>query len=193
MRPPSTGRTGLVEVEKYLLPREVQVATVRRHPAILIVSSVQALVGLLAAFALTAKVFHGNSLVLIIWFLELLLVIRLVWKVVNWAVDYFVITSERILLTSGLLTRKVAMMPLTKVTDMSFQRSFAGRLFGYGEFIVESAGQDQALRNIDHIPYPEQLYVLICGMIFPNSAATDDDDEDDDVFNKTRPNVPDEL
>ena len=40
------------------------------------------------------------------------------------------------------------MMPLTKVTDMSFKRSFPGRLLGYGEFIVESAGQDQALRNV---------------------------------------------
>ncbi len=58
------------------------------------------------------------------------------------------------------------MMPLTKVTDMSFQRTFAGRILGYGEFIVESAGQDQALRNIDHIPYPEQLYLEVCGMLF---------------------------
>ena len=30
------------------------------------------------------------------------------------------------ILTSGVLTRKVAMMPLIKVTDMSFQRSFCG-------------------------------------------------------------------
>ena len=48
--------------------------------------------------------------------------IRDSWKAVNWAVDYFVVTSQRIMLTSGILTRKVAMMPLGKVTDMSFQR-----------------------------------------------------------------------
>jgi hypothetical protein len=77
------------------------------------------------------------------------------------------------------------MMPLTKVTDMSFRRSFGGRMLGYGEFVVESAGQDQALRNIDHIPYPEQLYLLICGMIFPSSADAADDD--------SRQPVPDEL
>ena len=34
------------------------------------------------------------------------------------------------------------MMPLAKVTDMSFQRSPIGRILGYGEFILESAGQD---------------------------------------------------
>jgi hypothetical protein len=60
---------------------------------------------------------------------------------------------------------------------MSFRRSFPGRLLGYGEFIVESASQDQALRNIEYIPYPEQLYLLVCGMLFPSSA---DDAEDDD-------------
>ena len=63
-------------------------------------------------------------------------------------------------------THKVNMMPLAKVTDMSFQRSAMGRLLGYGEFIVESAGQNQALRNVDRLPYPEQLYLEVCGLIF---------------------------
>ena len=34
-------------------------------------------------------------------------------------------------------------------------------------FIAESAGQDQALRTIDHLPYPDQLYGEVCEMIFP--------------------------
>jgi len=55
------------------------------------------------------------------------------------------------------------MMPLAKVTDMSFQRPPMGRLLGYGEFIVESAGQNQALRIVDHLPYPEQLYSRSAG------------------------------
>jgi uncharacterized membrane protein YdbT with pleckstrin-like domain len=106
----------------------------------------------------------------------------MIWNVVNWAVDYFVVTSHRILLTSGVFTRKVAMMPLTKVTDMSFQRTFSGRMLGYGEFIVESAGRDQALRTIDHIPYPEQLYLEVCGMLFgaeDESSSSSSDSSDD--------------
>jgi len=161
-------------IKKYLLPREVQVATVRQHPAVLIPPSALALAGLLLVGALTATVAHGYF-ALALWVLWLLLLLRLVWKILNWSVDYFVVTTERLLLTRGFLTRRVNMMPLTKVTDMSFRRSFSGRLLGYGEFIVESAGQDQALRNVGFIPYPEQLYLLICGMIFPSSA--DDIDE----------------
>jgi uncharacterized membrane protein YdbT with pleckstrin-like domain len=159
------------QVEKYLLPNEDHVATVRRHPAVLIVPTAQAVIGLLVAFALTATLLRGRGvLIWIVWGLWGLVMLRLVWEIINWAVDYFVITSKRILLTSGVFTRSVAMMPLSKVTDMSFRRSFAGRLLGYGEFVVESAGQDQALRTIDHIPYPEELYQKVCEKIFPEAA-----------------------
>jgi membrane protein YdbS with pleckstrin-like domain len=174
MPQPHSGSASPVAINKYLLPREVQVATVRQHPAVLIAASAQTLAGLLVAGILSATVLHGVA-GMVLWGLWLVLLLRLIWQVMNWSVDYFVVTSERLLLTRGFLTRQINMMPLTKVTDMSFKRSFAGRLLGYGEFIVESAGQDQALRNVEFIPYPEQLYLLICGMLFPSSA---DDIED---------------
>ncbi len=175
---PTAARAGPVAVSKYLLPREVQVATVRKHPAILIAPTVQAVGGLLVAAILSATILHHDKpLLIIVWLAWVALLLRMIWAAVNWAVDYFVVTSERMLLTSGVFSRKVAMMPLTKVTDMSFRRSFAGRMLGYGEFIVESAGQDQAFRIVDHIPYPEQLYLLVCGMLFPTSADDEDDDE----------------
>ncbi len=190
----ATTRNDQAAVDKYLLPREVRVATVRRHPAVLLGSSAQAIGGLLVAAVLSTTFLRNETIFAgIVWALWAVLLIRLIWKTVNWAVDYFVITSERILLTSGIFTRSVAMMPLSKVTDMSFHRSFAGRMLGYGDFVVESAGQDQALRRIDHIPYPEQLYLVICGRIFKDSAGQDDgtgfvaetgefDTEGDDTF-----------
>jgi Bacterial PH domain len=183
MRQLTRGANGPAAVNRYLLPNEVQVITVRRHPAVLIGPSVLALAGLLAAGVLTATVLHGNqALVYAVWIGWLVLFGRMIWKAINWSVAFFVVTSHRILLASGVLTRKVAMMPLTKVTDMSFQRTFSGRLLGFGEFIVESAGQDQALRNIDHIPYPEQLYLEVCGMLFgsDDQASQSEPDSVDD-------------
>jgi membrane protein YdbS with pleckstrin-like domain len=177
MRPQSAaGTRAPVAINKYLLPREVQVATVRQHPAVLIAPSALAVGGLLVAAFLTTTVAHGIGAG-IIWIAWAVLLLRLVWKTANWSVDYFVVTTERLMLTTGFLTRKVAMMPLTRVTDMSFKRTFPGRMLGYGEFIVESAGQDQALRNVEYIPYPEQLYLLVCGMLFPSSADEPDDGE----------------
>jgi uncharacterized membrane protein YdbT with pleckstrin-like domain len=169
------GDTAPASVNRYLLPHEQQVITVRKHPAVLINPVAAVLGGLVAAGVLSGSIARGNNLVLdLIWLGWGFLLLRLIWRVANWSVDYFVVTSARMLYTTGILTRKVAMMPLTKVTDMSFQRSATGRMFGFGSFIVESAGQDQALRVVTYVPYPEQLYLEVCGLIFPNKGDGDD-------------------
>jgi uncharacterized membrane protein YdbT with pleckstrin-like domain len=171
---PSTD-TVPASVNKYLLPHERQVITVHKHPAVLIRPIFEVLAGLAIAAWLSNSVAHGNgTVILIIWILWVLVVLRLGVKVWEWSVDYFVVTSQRFLLAQGLITRKVNMMPLAKVTDMSFQRSTIGRVLGYGEFIVESAGQDQALRNVRFIPYPEQLYLEVCGLIFQDKEESPD-------------------
>ena len=162
-------------VNRYLLPHERQVITVHQHPAILIRPIFEVLIGLAIAGWLSNSVANGNgTALLVIWVLWGLLLLRLVIKVWEWVETYFVVTSQRFLLASGILTRKVAMMPLAKVTDMSFQRSATGRLLGFGEFILESAGQDQALTNVNYLPYPEQLYLEVCGLIFKDKDESPD-------------------
>jgi uncharacterized membrane protein YdbT with pleckstrin-like domain len=162
-------------VNKYLLPHERQVITVHQHPAVLIRPIFEVLVGLAIAGWLSNSVTHGNgTAILVIWILWVLVLVRLLVKVFEWTETYFVVTSQRMLLATGLVTKKVNMMPLTKVTDMSFQRSSLGRILGYGEFIVESAGQDQALSHVDHLPYPEQLYLEVCGLIFKDKEESPD-------------------
>ncbi len=161
-------------VNRYLLPHERQVITVHQHPAVLIRPVFEVLVGLALAAWLTTVLAKVNGVaVLVIWVLWGILFLRLAIKVFEWSETYFVVTSQRFILATGLLTRKVNMMPLTKVTDMSFQRSTMGRILGYGEFILESAGQDQALTNVDHLPYPEQLYLEVCGLIFKDTEGGD--------------------
>jgi uncharacterized membrane protein YdbT with pleckstrin-like domain len=165
------------DVKKYLLlhERDHQVITVRMHPAMLLAPVGLTLAGLVAVVVLNGSVLkHQGGARNIVWIAWGFLLLWALWRAANWAVEYFVVTSRRMILTSGVLTRKVAMMPLNKVTDMSFQRSLGGRLLGYGEFILESAGQDQALRNIPYIPYPEQLYVEVCKLLFPSEDSGDD-------------------
>jgi uncharacterized membrane protein YdbT with pleckstrin-like domain len=158
-------------VNRFLLPHERQVITVHQHPAVLIRPIFEVLVGLAIAGWLTVAVAKNNGVaVLVIWVLWGIVFLRLVIKVIEWGETYFVVTSQRFLLATGLVTRKVNMMPLSKVTDMSFQRSAMGRILGYGEFILESAGQDQALNKVDHLPYPEQLYLEVCGLIFKDTG-----------------------
>ena len=161
-------------VNRYLLPHERQVITVHQHPAVLIRPVVFLLAGLALAGWLTATIRHNQDVIIAVWVLLAILLFWVIGKIVDWVMNYFVVTSQRMLLAQGILVRKVNMMPLTKVTDMSFQRSPLGQILGYGEFIVESAGQDQALSHVTYLPYPEQLYLEVCGLIFKDKEESPD-------------------
>ena len=53
----------------------------------------------MVAGLLSGSVAHGNGAALdIIWLAWGFLLLRLIWKVANWSVDYFVVTSQRMLL-----------------------------------------------------------------------------------------------
>ncbi len=158
-------------VYKHLLPSESQVITVRFHPAVLIRPVAEVLGGLaLAGLLSTTIARHNGPVMLIIWLAWLVLVLRLLMRIYEWLDAYFVVTTKRLILTTGIFTRNVNMMPLGKVTDMSFRRSAMGQILGYGEFIVESAGQNQALQRVDHLPYPEQLYLEVCAVLFDKDS-----------------------
>src|SRR6266478_4916556 len=96
---PSTD-TVPASVNKYLLPHERQVITVHQHPAVLIMPILEVLVGLAIAGWLSNSVAHGNgTAILVIWILWTLVFLRLAYKVFEWAQTYFVVTSQRMLLS----------------------------------------------------------------------------------------------
>ncbi len=160
---------------RYLLPNERCVIAVRRHPAQLLKPLAIAFGGLLVVFFfdvfLPPQPTYMRDLVWLGW---LGVFGWLGWKIAEWWVDYFVVTDQRLLVTYGLLTHRVAMMPLPKVTDMSYKRTVPGRLLGYGEFIMESAGQDQALSTVTYVPRPDTLYLQICDLLFGPQADSGD-------------------
>ena len=89
------------------------------------------------------------------------------WKVATWwRRGYFVVTENWLMLITSLLDTDVGMMPLAKVTDMRLHRTTLGHALGYAEFVIESAGQDQALSRTNFVPYPSQMYQEILSLIF---------------------------
>jgi membrane protein YdbS with pleckstrin-like domain len=151
---------------KYLLDTERLVINVRRH-WIIVAKPVGAAIGsLLALLIVLAAVPQASgaagvlvSLVGVVW-------LWAGWQYFEWWVERFVVTDQRLLLVSGIIARKVAIMPLSRVTDLTYERSVAGRILGYGEFIAESAGQDQALSRVGFLPHPDQLYLSVSRLLF---------------------------
>ncbi len=154
-------------LDRYLLDTEHVVVAVRRHPAQVIEPVGSAIAALVLVLWITTNVSPDVRIVPdVLWVAWLLVLARAVWRLMEWQAEWFVATDTRLLLTYGLITRKVAMMPLRKVTDMSYNRSLLGRMLGYGEFVLESAGQDQAMRDVKWLPNPDELYRRICSEIF---------------------------
>jgi len=90
----------------------------------------------------------------------------LLWAYLEWQREWFMVTDRRIMLVHGVIVRRVAIMPLSKVTDMAYNRSPIAKLFGYGEFVFESAGQDQALTRVPYVSRPDLHYRQISALIF---------------------------
>lgn len=160
-------------LDKYLVPNEERVVfVVRRHWTILtepiLTTLGSGIVMVLLDLVLAEKFADLANIIFLAW---LVVLGRLVFHIIEWHDSWFGSTQRRLMLIHGLVTRKVAMMPLEKVTDMSYGRSPMGQLLGYGEFVLESAGQEQALRSVTHVPHPDQLYRLLLSTMFIRTTS----------------------
>ena len=169
---------GHQELDRYLLEGERLVTAVHQHWAKVAEPVGSTLAGSLLALWVDAHVPSALRIVATLaWWGWFALVARLLFRLAEWRHDWFVATDKRLLLFYGFITRKVSMMPLMKVTDMSYERSVPGRLLGYGRFVMESAGHEQALRAVNWVPKPDEHYRAICAEIF-GVAAHDQVPED---------------
>lgn len=107
----------------------------------------------------------SDTVDLVLGLVALFFAARCGWRAWQWHADRIVVTDQRIFEVSGVLTRKVASMPLTRVTDMTYKRTLLGRILGYGDLIVESAGQDQALSRIERLPHPDDFYRTLTSLV----------------------------
>jgi len=153
--------------DEYLLDTERRVIRIRRHWAVLLWDTFEAAallaVCVLVSYLLPPALYIGQN---ILWYVALLVVLRFAYVVIEWWVERLVVTDKRFVMTTGVFTTKVLMMPISKVTDLSYVRTATGRMMGYGTMVVESAGQIQALNKIDFLPKPEEFYDTISELVF---------------------------
>ena len=153
---------------RYLAHNERIVLEVRRHPTILFRPFFDAFGVLLGALVLGVVFSPGDGRDIIdtaLGLLTLFFLFRFLWRAWEWWADRIVVTDRRIFEVSGLLTRRVASMPLSMMTDMTYSRPVWGRILVYGELKVESAGQDQALSRLTHLPSPDDFYRTITALV----------------------------
>lgn len=138
------------QISDYLHPDESVIILTRRHPVILIPPIILVVAGLTAALLYTASSRNSGIIVILIWSAFGLLVMNLIYKALEWWADCFVVSSKRMLLIAGVVTRWSDSLDLDEVKDIGFERSVVGRLFGYGSLVSTSADNNQKGR-LDYI------------------------------------------
>jgi membrane protein YdbS with pleckstrin-like domain len=168
------------DAAKYLLSDEPPVIATRRHPAVLFRPAVRGVPVLLAGGWLLqlAPDNRVSSTVGLLVVLGALVYLGL--HVAEWWVRHFLITRRRVLLTSGVIIRTVAVMPLRRITDLTWKETLFGQLLGYGTFRFESAGQKQGLDEITYLPHADALYKTVSELMFGSDFSTTPVSDDDD-------------
>ena len=64
---------------------------------------------------------------------------------------HFIVSTRRVLLTSGVIARTVTLLPLRRITDLTWKETLLGQVLGYGTFRFESAGPAAGALG-DHVP-----------------------------------------
>lgn len=161
-------------VARYLFPTERFRGEWKRHPihlawpvSIAVIATF--LLGWLSG--LLARWEGGTFPTIILVLLWLGVMGYFAWRVADWHFDRFILTNKRIMKINGIVTRNVAMMPLLRVTDMKYVQSPIGRVLNYGTFVIESAGQDQALREVPYLPNPNELYLRVVEEMYEPAAV----------------------
>jgi membrane protein YdbS with pleckstrin-like domain len=180
------------DVEKYLLPREDPVVVTRRHWAVLIEPSAKSLLGVLVGGWLL--VFDPNNRFTSSAGLLVLLAVAGYFglRFAEWWMRHFIVSRRRVLLTSGVIARTVTLLPLRRITDLTWSETLLGQVLGYGTFRFESAGQDQALRHLTYMPDAQGLYREVSELLFSNDyggAAIGGDEEGNEDLAPPPPDV----
>lgn len=102
------------------------------------------MLALLASIALGIVVlaFTDNSYLSLA--VGVLVLASLIWfglRYVVWTTTNFVITSDRLIARSGVLSREGIEIPLERVNTVFFRQSFFERLISSGDLVIESAGE----------------------------------------------------
>ena len=82
----------------------------------------------------------------------------------RWRTTHYVITSHRVMVRRGILTKNGKDITLSKITDVSFQQTVLDRLIRSGSLHIESAG-DSPDENLSNIPRSNEVQQLINRLI----------------------------
>lgn len=158
-------RTTVKIPDHYLVGDERALLTTRMHPMMLWREALETLAALVVCTWvigwLPMSLLTDAAAIAI-----LVMLARMAWYVLLWHRTTITVSDRRLVMMTGIVVRKLFMLPFRQLTDMTLLEPIVGRVLGYGTIVVESAGQDQALSDVHHIPDPITFYQVLANVVF---------------------------
>lgn len=151
-------------IEGHLVEGEKVVLATRLHTRVLVAPvAVFVVAATLAAFVASTAgpTRYGGNVLPAAIALVVAVSLRLTWRVLGWSRSRLVLTTLRVLETSGVIRVRASSVPLDSISDVHVARSLAGRMMGYGELIIEDPSSS---RRIDPVPRPRRIAQAVMAM-----------------------------
>jgi uncharacterized membrane protein YdbT with pleckstrin-like domain len=94
----------------------------------------------------------------------LVLMVWLIVPVLRWRTTTYELTTKRLRTRFGIVTRRGRDIPLTRISDVSFEKGLLDRLLGAGRLVVESAGEHGQIVLTD-IPHVEDVQATLFRLV----------------------------
>jgi uncharacterized membrane protein YdbT with pleckstrin-like domain len=120
----------------------------------------------LASYLITLSAVNDHKILMWIT-IGVAAVILLWWSLrpfLLWLTTRYVVTDRRVLMRNGVLSRTGRDVPMTRINDVSFNRTILERMLGSGTLIIESAGErgQVSLTDVPHVERVQRdIYRLV--------------------------------
>jgi uncharacterized membrane protein YdbT with pleckstrin-like domain len=142
-----------------LAPGEEPVIAVHPHWKVLVGPAVLGVVIVVVAVAAEVVIPFGKAAAAGRLILAAVALAGVAWvagiPVLRWRTTRYELTSRRLRMRSGIIARIGKDIPLSRITDVSFETGLLDRILGAGTLVVESPGEHGQVRlaQIPHVQY----------------------------------------
>ncbi|HET7683136.1 MAG TPA: PH domain-containing protein [Marmoricola sp.] len=154
------------------------VFSTRTHVKVLVVPALVLLLAALLAGFLTSLT-DDTTLLWVIWIAAAALVLAFsVWPFLEWLTATYTVTNRRLTTHRGVINRTGHDIPLSRISDVTYEKGLTDRMLGCGTLRVSDAS-DQGAIELPDVPRVEELQLLLSEQLYAGRDDRRDDRRDD--------------
>ncbi|MBO9523815.1 MAG: PH domain-containing protein [Nocardioidaceae bacterium] len=109
----------------------------------------------------------------LIWGIALVVVlVYSVWPFLNWLTATYTVTNRRLTTHKGVISRTGHDIPLSRISDVSYEKGLLDRILGCGTLVVSDASE-QGRVQLPDVPQVEKRQLALSDLLFQGSKHDD--------------------